>query len=73
MVKFTLASAFLILAYLFTVVSAAPQAHLFRISNLKTSQLIFSDGSEQEGDIIFTVPNNRTNVRNSVGPTIVIP
>ncbi|KAF8325375.1 hypothetical protein F5887DRAFT_926175 [Amanita rubescens] len=47
-------------------VSAAPPAHLFRISNVKTSQLIFSDGSEKEGDIVFTVPANQANVRNSL-------
>lgn len=69
MAKFTLASVFLILAHLFALVFAAPQAHLFRISSVQTSHLVFSDGSERAGDILFTVPSNRTNLGKSVSPT----
>ncbi|KAF8329924.1 hypothetical protein F5887DRAFT_923588 [Amanita rubescens] len=66
MVKFTFASAFLILANLFALISAIHPVPSFRITSLETSRVIFSDGNEQEGHRVITIPAHHENVRNSL-------
>ena len=72
MVKFTFASVFLILAAVFALVSAVPTASLYQISSVETDGVIFSDGNEQVGDLVLTVPPSQANSGNSVGRPITI-
>ncbi|KAF8311332.1 hypothetical protein F5887DRAFT_1091186 [Amanita rubescens] len=62
MVKFTIASAFLILANLFALVSAIRPVPSFRITSLETSRVIFSDGNEQVGHRVITIPVHHENL-----------
>ncbi|KAF8337170.1 hypothetical protein F5887DRAFT_1244641 [Amanita rubescens] len=63
---FTFAFAFLILTNLFAFVSAIHPVPSFRITSLETSRVIFSDGNEQEGHRVITIPAHHENVRNSL-------
>ncbi|KAF8322882.1 hypothetical protein F5887DRAFT_1027349 [Amanita rubescens] len=68
MVKFTFCSIFLILASVFALVSAVPTASSFRISNFGTGRFISSNGTEQAGDSISTIPFTPGDMLLSINP-----
>ncbi|KAF8322881.1 hypothetical protein F5887DRAFT_1175708 [Amanita rubescens] len=70
MVKFTFSSVSLTLASVFALVSAVPTvASPFRISNVGTGMFISSNGAEQPGDSITTIPFTPGDMHLAIDPS----